>query len=341
MSRRTVVLLVALLLSAAASFSVWRYLTTVEDNVRSDISEVVVYRATATIPEGTSGAEAQASIARSTDLAVNVAFPDSTIVCEGPVNRDAPDVDFTLCGDNPSDLNAVLEGNFSVGLISQGQLITSDLFVPADEVATDTLSAQIPQGKVAVAISPGNVGSVGGLVQPDDRVNVLATFRLDTSTINALLADPETRDFILANADLSGLVGSSEPVVVQAEDGTTQVIEPPEDPLSRYANALPDAVDFTQTILQNLRVLAVGDQTIATTGNVEGDEQQGETVIVLEVTPEEAELIEFARQRTQLAVSLLPSNFEYAEVQARGATVDDIFNFVDRIRDDLEELSGR
>jgi Flp pilus assembly protein CpaB len=340
MSRRTVVLLVALLLSAVASFSVWRYLTTVEDNVRSDISEVVVYRASATIPEGTSGAEARASIERSTDLAVNVDFPGTRIVCEGPVNRDAPDVDFTLCEDNPSDLSAVLDGNFTVGLISQGQLITTDLFVPATEIATDKLSAQIPQGKVAIAISPGNVGSVGGLVTPDDRVNVLATFRLDTSTINALLADPETRDFILANADLSGLVGTNEPVVVQTEDGT-EVIEPPADPLSRYANSLPDAVDFTQTILQNLRVLAVGEQTTVDPANVEGEQQDGERVIVLEVTPEEAELIEFARQRTQLAVSLLPSDFEYAEVQARGATVDDIFNFIDRIRDDLEELSGR
>lgn len=340
MSRRTVVLLFALLLSAAAAFSVWRYLTTVEENVRSDISEVVVYRADATIAQGTSGAEARASIVRSTDLAVNVAFPGSTIVCEGPVNREAPDVDFAVCEDNPSDLNAVLEGNFTVGPISRGQLITSDLFVPAAEVATDKLSAQIPQGKVAIAISPGRVGSVGGLVKPDDRVNVLATFRLDTSTVNALLADPETRDFILQNTDLSGLVGTNEPEVVETPEGV-QVVEPPDDPLSRYANALPDAVDFTQTVLQNLRVLAVGTQTIVDATTVEGEGEDGETVIVLEVTPEEAELIEFARQRTQLAVSLLPSDFEYADVQARGATVDDIFNFIDRIRDNLEELSGR
>jgi Flp pilus assembly protein CpaB len=340
MSRRTVVLLVALLLSAVASFSVWRYLTTVEENVRSDISEVVVYRATETIPEGTSGAEARGAIGPSTDLAVNVAFDESTIVCEGPVNRDVPDVDFTVCEGNPSDLNAVLEGNFSVGLIARGQLITSDMFVPAAEVATDKLSAQIPQGKVAIAISPGNVGSVGGFVQPGDRVNVLATFRLDTSSINELLADPDTRAFLLENADLSGLVGTNDPVVVETPEGV-QVVEPPEDPLSRYANALPDAVDFTQTILQNLRVLAVGTQTLADPVALDGERPEGEAVIILEVTPEEAELIEFARQRTQLAVSLLPSDVEYTEVQARGATVDDIFEFLERIREDLEEISGR
>jgi|GEM_PF-1188176 len=339
MSRRTVVFVVALLLAAVAAFSVWRYLATVEENVRSDISEVVVYRATEDIAEGTAGAVARDSIASSTDLAVNVGFDGSTIVCEGPKNRNAPDVDFSLCAGNPADLDAVLANNVSVGLISRGQLITSDMFVPAEQ-ATDRLAAAIPVGKVAIAISPGDVGAVGGLIEPGDRVNVLATFRLDVSTINALLADPDTRDLLFSDIDLAGLVGSTQPeVVIPGEEGGV-VVEPAADALSSYANALPDTIDFTQIILQNVNVLAVGGRTAAQPPA--GDEEQaGEMVLVLEVTPEETEKLEFARQRTQLAVTLLPADGTYSEVAATGATVDDIFGYLTKLRDTLEGLSGR
>ncbi len=342
MSRRTVVLLVALLLSAVASFSVWRYLTTVEENVRADISEVVVYRASAAIPEGASGAEARPSISESTDLAVNVAFAGSTIVCNGPANRDAPDADFAVCEGNPANIDQVLDGNFAAGPISRGQLITSDMFVAPSDLTADRLSADIPQGKVAIAISPGGVGSVGGFIRPNDSVNLLATFRIDTSTLNELLANPDTRDFVLENADLSGLIGTNEPTVVETPEGEVQVVEAPQDPLSQFAAALPDAVDFTQTFLQNIRVLAVGTQTVADPAAPGAeDAQQGEVVVVLEVTPEQAELVEFARQRTQVSLSLLPADGTYTEVQAPGATVDNIFRFLERLRDDLEELSAR
>ena len=59
MGKRTIVLVVALLLAAVSAFSVWRYLDTLEDRVRRDINEVEVYRATQRIATGTSGAEAK------------------------------------------------------------------------------------------------------------------------------------------------------------------------------------------------------------------------------------------------------------------------------------------
>ena len=341
MTRRTVVLLIALVLAALAAFSVWRYLRNVESNVRADVSEVVVYRATAPIEVGTSGSAAAALIAASTDLAANVEFPGSTIICEGPANRDAPDVDFTICQGNPADLDVLLSGAFAAGPISQGQLITTEMFVAPSELDLDRLSAAIPEGKVAIAINPGNIGSVGGFIRPGDRVNLLATFAIDLSSLNAILANPDTRQFILDNADLSGLIGPSDPIVIQNEDGTTEVIEPPADPLSQYAAALPDTVDFTQTILQELEVIGVGKDTVESP-SITADEESPleEVVIVLEVTPEEAEQIEFARQRAQLALTLLPAEGVYTEFAPRGATVDDIFDFIDRIREQLGALSG-
>ncbi len=344
MTRRTVVLLVALALAALASFSVWRYLRNVESDVRAGVSEVVVWRATSFIEEGASGSVAAAAIERSTDLATNVDFPGSTIVCAGPANRDAPDVDFTICQDNPDNLDVVLAGSFAAGPISAGQLITTEMFVAASEIDVEKLSVEIPPGKVAIAINPGNVGSVGGFIKPGDHVNVIATFNVDMSSLNALLANPDTREFLLANLDLGGLIGTTEPVVVPTEEGGVQVVEPAPDPLGEYANALPDRIEFTQTILQDVNVIAFGKETAATpAAPVEEAEDPGadeEIVVVLEVTPEDAEKIEFARQRATLGLALLPAEGPYAEIEARGATVDDVFDLIDRIREQLEALNG-
>ncbi len=342
MSRRAVVLIVSLLLAGLAAFSVWQYLNDVEGNVRADISEVVVFRATTFVETGDDGESARGSIAESTALSESVVFEGSTILCTGPANREGSDVDFAVCDDNPSDLDALLSGSVAAGPISAGQLITSDMFVAPAELNLSTLSADIPQGKVAIAISPGNTGAVGGFIRPGDRVNLLATFNLDVTSLNDLLANPDTRELILASADLSGLLGGgSATQVIQDEEGNPIVVEAPPDPLSQYANSLPDSVDFTQTILQDLVVIAYGPETRDNPGALDdADELTGEEDVVLEVTPTEAEIIEFVRQRATLSLSLLPSEGEYSEFAASGVTVDDIFGFVDRIREQLEALGG-
>ena len=127
--------------------------------------------------------------------------------------------------------------------------------------------------------------------------------------------------------------------LLAAEYETRHLGRPP-DPLSQYADSLPDEVDFTQTILQDLIVIAFGPETRTNPGALEGEELTGEEVVVLEVTPTEAEMIEFARQRASLSLSLLPSEGEYSEFEAPGVTVDDIFTFVSRIREQLESLDG-
>ncbi len=344
MSRRAVVLLVSLVLAGLAAFSVWQYVTTVEGNVRADIAEVVVYRASAPIAPGTDGTAAAVSISESTALAENVVFVGSEILCTGPVDTEADDVDFAVCDDNPKDLQALLATGFAAGPISAGQLITTAMFVPASELDLDKLSADIPQGKVAIAVSPGLVGNVGGFIRPGDSVNVLATFSLNVAGLNSLLSDPETRDIVLQNADLSGLLGGtvSEPTVITdpVTGEVISVIEPPEDPLSRYADSLPDTVRFTQTVLQDIEVIAFDDATRTSAAGVDTAPAVGEAIVVLEVTPAQAETLEFLRQNAQLSLSLLPADTPYSEFATRGVTVDDIFGFVDRLREELEALGG-
>lgn len=343
MNRRAIVLFVSLLLAGIAAFAVWQYLVTVEDNVRRDIAEVAVFRAIAPIPAGTEGSVAIGVIEPSTALAENIVFADSRILCSGPADRDAPDVDFAICDANPSDLQALLTGTLAAGPISVGQLITTDMFVTPAELDLDKLSADIPEGKVAIAISPGEVGAVGGFVRPGDRVNILATFTLSVGSLNELLANPATRDLVLANVDLSGLLGGAaqDPIVITDEEtGETTVIQPPEDPLSQYASALPDTVRFTQTVLQDIDVIAFDTSTRTAPLGIETGAIEGDAVVVLEVTPAEAEVIEFVRQNAPLSLSLLPANAPYSEYATRGVTVDDIFGFVDRLREELEALGG-
>ena len=79
MGRRTIVLVVALLLAGLSAFAVYNYLTSVEDQVK-------VFRATRLIPQGTPGNQAQSSLAVDNALKDNVVFEGSTILCTGPVN---------------------------------------------------------------------------------------------------------------------------------------------------------------------------------------------------------------------------------------------------------------
>ena len=55
MGRRTIVLVIALVLAAVSGFAIWRYLSSIESEIRADIAEVRVYRTTQTIETGTSG----------------------------------------------------------------------------------------------------------------------------------------------------------------------------------------------------------------------------------------------------------------------------------------------
>lgn len=56
MGRRTIVLVIALALAVLSGFAVFNYLSSVEDDIKADIVEVKVFRASELIPQGTTGA---------------------------------------------------------------------------------------------------------------------------------------------------------------------------------------------------------------------------------------------------------------------------------------------
>jgi len=328
MGKRSLVLVIALVLAAVSAFAVWQYLTGVESDARAEVQEVVVYRATRLIETGTPVAEARDAIKESTALVEAVAFDGSQIVCTGPAKDSSAPLD--VCGRNPR-LDAVLDPiNVAAGPISAGQLITADMFIPPTLLNSVKLSESIPQGKVAISIRPDETGSVGGFVRPGDRVNLLASASVDVSQSIALLEDPDLRALLLG-PDAVVTTTTAPP----ANDGLDQQSG---DQIARLAQALPGSIDFTQTVLQDLEVLAVGPDTRPSPLGT-GLEPVGAQIVVLEVTPEQAEKIEFAQQYTTVSLSLIPSGEDttYTPFEPTGIIVDDLFTLIDRIRQQFEE----
>ncbi len=301
MSRRAVVLVVALLLAGLAAVAVWRYQETVADSIRADIAEVVVYRATELIEPETPGEEASLVIEESTELAEAIS-EYTTIFCLGPVSPDA--VDVTVCSEHPTDLEGSLTGTFAAGPISAGQLISTDMFVSAADLQLNPLAGDIAAGHMAVAVDPGPIGGVGGMLEPGDRVNVISTFTVRVRT-------------------------QQEGATVVVGDETVTQTEVQEQP-----------IEVTRTILQNIHVLAV-DGRIA--GEPPPATETLGTSVVLELLPEQSEALEFARQNSQISLALLPAGEEYTDHEARGITSFDIVDLIDivqRVRAELENLDG-
>ncbi len=61
---------------------------------------------------------------------------------------------------------------------------------------------------------------------------------------------------------------------------------------------------------------------------------------VFEVTPQQAEQIEYAANYSGLALSLLPSDGTYVPYDAQPVVVDDIFGLLDRISAELGLVLG-
>jgi len=334
MGRRSLVLIIALALAAVSAFSVWQYLSSVEDEARSEVQEVIVYRATELIETGTSVAEVEPLIVESSALRESVVFEGSRIVCDGPTETsDAP---LDVCGRNPR-LESVLDPiNVAAGPISAGQLITADMFIAPNLLSDVKLSESIPEGKVAISFRPNEENTVGGFVRPGDRVNLIASVSFDLTESTTLFEDPELRQLLLGTEVIPEDTPAQTPT---GDDGQTEE----EDAIARLAQSLPGSIDFTQTVLQDIEVLAVGPDTRPSPLGT-GLEPAGAQIVILEVTPEQAEEIEFASQYTSVSLSLIPSgenengqNKVYDPITSDGVVVEDLFTLIDRIRLRFEE----
>ena len=327
MGRRTLVLVIALALAGISGYAVWQYLTSVEEGVAADFSEVEVYRATELIEAGTLGEEARPFINTSKALRDQVVFDGSSILCIAAIGENASkDPNQFGCAQNPSDLNLVLDGKVAAGPIAAGQLITTGSFAATRDLQ-QKLSDSLAPGKVAIAISVDVATASGGFIRPGDNVNVLASASLSPLSFLEIISNDELRDLLVE----AGATIEEEPVDEETADDITEPVEPTGP--ANLAGAIPASFDVTQTILQNVQVLAVGADTRPAPLDAGLEPVAG--VVVFEVTPQEAELIEWARQYSSIALSLLPRGAEYVPYDSQPIVVDDIFGLLDRIEAQL------
>jgi len=150
------------------------------------------------------------------------------------------------------------------------------------------LAAVLKPGMRAMAIGVTDITGVAGLIYPGDRVDILLTHDV-----------PTTSGKIVTNAKAAAAAGAA----------TTAEAPPAKPAAGTSANTTPDAKAgvvydprqahrVTETLLMNVRILAI-DQILTHPG-----QPQGTRTTTIEVTPKESELLTVAQDLGKLSLTL-------------------------------------
>jgi Flp pilus assembly protein CpaB len=269
MGRRTLVLIVALLLAGIAAFAVWQFLSNVEEEKEAELLLRAVYRVSGgTITEGTEG-----SLVLSQERAV--ASEEET--------RFLPDNAIGTL----EELTATLTGRVAAGPISNNSILTTDQWV---ELTADIkpLAERIPEGKQAITIGVDNIQGVNGFIEAGDRINVIVTLTAPIEQIAEEVIASET----LTPDELQAL-----------EDELEQGI------ISRFVlQGLPVLAVGSEIRVDEEAPETVTVTTVPVEGQ-EAAQQIQTGVITLEVTPEEAERIVYTFSTGTVWLTLVPEDF--------------------------------
>lgn len=298
MGRRTLILVVALVLAALSAWAIWAFLSDVEDEARQDLEEVPAFVASEFIPRGSLGEDV-------VDL-----FIETTVVLEDlPANAIQ----------SQEQLENTLLGSIALGPISQNQTTTTDQWGdPAGEV--QGLSELIEPGFQALSIRPDEVRAVGGFIRPGDHVNLIASTEVDMSVVVAALqTEPSRRLFFPGLQEALGLT---------------------DEEMILFAETLPTQLRYTQYVIQDVPVLAVGraaagGPTSESTTD-DGLDTAGTEIITLQVTASQAEQIVFTQEYLNTWLTLVPEGFVPEETD--GVVLNDLIDLPDVFVDDLQRL---
>ncbi len=148
-SRRTLILIAAVLIGAIAAYALYSYVNGVEDRAYDNARRVQVFVVDEPIVKGTSGDQAVA------DKLIDV----------GEIPQEF----------RPADAitdTAVLSGKVALYDLSPGQVVVDGMFVD-QQSAFVTFAERIPVDQVAITVSIDQVRGVAGLLVPGDKVNLL------------------------------------------------------------------------------------------------------------------------------------------------------------------------
>lgn len=294
MGRRAVVLVIALLLAAAAAFSVFQFLRGIEREQEAEQVMVEVYRATDAIPEGFEGDQV-------------LQAPEVLYIQDSDQAGDIPE-DAVREG----DLETALAGKVAVGPVSANGILTYSQWV-TPTISITPLKDLIEPGKQAVTVSPGDVQGVNGFPQPGDLVNVIVTVDIEFDQT---------------------VVGSTPDFGIPTEDGGEEETAEEESvvvPYTRYVLQNLEVLATGTEVVglegepQNVTVEGEVDAE-EVTGTVQEEDPaatQASTIYTLEVDPEQAERLVYAVEQGSIYLTLGPDDNQ--EVATRGVTIDNLF----------------
>jgi pilus assembly protein CpaB len=148
-TRRTKMVLAAVVLGAVASLTLYRHVRTIESQVYADARQVEVVVATVDVPKGTTG-----------DRAIADALMTRLMPAEFRPATAITDVE-------------ELRGKVANMDIPAGVVVVRNTFVDHTQAVAGTNAQRIPDGMVAISISVDQVRGVAGLIRPGDRVNLI------------------------------------------------------------------------------------------------------------------------------------------------------------------------
>lgn len=178
-SRRTLIVVVAVVLAALAAGTTFVYVRGVEDRAFRGAELVEVFRVSKDIPRGLPGEQAA-----------------NEYVEVAKVPRDF----------RPSTALTVLDslaGKVAVGALSANTILVDGQFVDPRQ-AQVTFSQKIPAGRVAITVSVDQVRGVAGLLVPGDKVNIL-------------VADADAQRILFQNVDIIAIGTTAAPQVGETE----------------------------------------------------------------------------------------------------------------------------
>lgn len=275
MGRRTIAIIIAVILALAAAGLVYWYVSSVrgEKTVQEVLSTVLI--ATADIPARTTG---EAIVSKRLVAEQQVT---TRLVAPGALT------------DQAQLQEKVLSANVAKGQ----QIVASQLETPE----TQSLAFRVKKGMRAVAVPVDRPKGVGGNIAVGDRVDVIVTFKydvLDQSKVNlGAVLTPQERERIqgLTGIDLGATTSS-----------------------------------VTRRLLEQVEVLQIDAVESTDQGSVLGNNDEGQTapdtpVIVLQVTPDDAEKLVFSQEQGDVWFALIPAE-DTQEVPTPGRAIPNVFN---------------
>ena len=149
-SRRTLILIGAVVIGALAAFLTLNYVRGVESENAEENQLVEVLVAAQEIPEGTSADEA---------LDINAVAPAERRRADLPVGA--------------VTRAAEIQGQVSTVDLQGGEIITTSMFASESDTS-GSKAVSLDEGNVAITISVDEAAGVANLIQPGDSINILA-----------------------------------------------------------------------------------------------------------------------------------------------------------------------